>query len=167
MSSTALQISHKYRNRGGKRKRDHIDEEDEDPSKVNKVTLTRCEIPPGTDHDVDESIGKMDPALLADHVAKRIKRFFPDLSTIELEDKYLPQQIFYDTTDFELPRKLDNLPSFLERFSGSADTLSSSSGSPGSPHTLVISASGLRASDVTRSESSSSISSPLDVDRVR
>ena len=33
------------------------------------------------------AIGKLDGRLLADYIAKRMKRFFPDLSLVELEDR--------------------------------------------------------------------------------
>ncbi len=35
------------------------------------------------------AIAKLDNRLLADYVAKRTKRFFPDLSLVELEDRYI------------------------------------------------------------------------------
>lgn len=35
------------------------------------------------------AIAKLDSALLADYVAKRTKRFCPDLSLVELEDRYI------------------------------------------------------------------------------
>ena len=47
------------------------------------------------DHNLDLDkglnvvIAKLDNRLLADYVAKRTKRFFPDLSLFELEDKYV------------------------------------------------------------------------------
>ena len=36
------------------------------------------------------TIAKLDNGLLADYVAKRTKHFFPNLSLVELEDKYIP-----------------------------------------------------------------------------
>ena len=35
------------------------------------------------------AIAKLDNRLLADYIAKRTKRFFPDLSLVELEDRYI------------------------------------------------------------------------------
>ena len=46
--------------------------------------------------DVDESkhlnlaFAKLDPNLLADHVAKKQRRFDPDATTLELEERRLP-----------------------------------------------------------------------------
>ena len=36
------------------------------------------------------AITKLDNRLLADYVAKQTKRFFPNLSLVELEDRYVP-----------------------------------------------------------------------------
>ena len=36
------------------------------------------------------AIAKLDKRLLADYIAKQTKRFFPDLSLVELEDRYIP-----------------------------------------------------------------------------
>lgn len=153
MAPHVWQPSQKIRLHGKKRKRAPPEECDENPSKDRRVASELLRNRPRADGGIDESIGKMNPSLLADYIAKKIKWSFRDLSIVELEDHYLPQNFFYDTTDFELPRISDNLPAFLERFSGGAENLSGSSTVPGSPHTLVIAASGLRAADVTRSGS--------------
>ena len=39
---------------------------------------------------VNTAIGKMNSSLLADYVARRTKRFGPDLSLVELEDRHIP-----------------------------------------------------------------------------
>ncbi|KAI9655842.1 MAG: hypothetical protein M1821_005277 [Bathelium mastoideum] len=44
----------------------------------------------GERNGVNEAIGHMDGNLLADHIAQCIKRFEPDLSSVELEDRYVP-----------------------------------------------------------------------------
>ena len=41
------------------------------------------------DQGLNLAIAKLDNRLLADYVAKRTKRFFPDLSLVELEDRYI------------------------------------------------------------------------------
>ena len=38
---------------------------------------------------VNEAIGHMDVNLLADHVAQNIRRFEPELSSVELEGRYI------------------------------------------------------------------------------
>ncbi len=149
MAAVASQTSQRPRQHGSKRKGAPTDG-DEELTTAKKIASERPKERPAADLDIDESIGHMNPGLLADYISKKIKRAFRDLSTVELEDKYLPQWIFYDTSDFDLSRKLDNLPTFLEHFSDSAGNLSNSSEDLGSPHTLVIAASGLRAADVTR-----------------
>jgi protein CMS1 len=153
MAGGTLQTSQEVRRHGSKRKRALSEEGDQDSLAAKNITSEPQKRRPGADEDIDVSIGHMDPGLLSDHVAKKIRKSFRDLSTVELEDRHLSQNIFYDTSDFELPRKLDSLPSFLEHFSDSREEFSRSSEHPSSPHTLVIAASGLRAADVTRSKS--------------
>jgi protein CMS1 len=146
MAEVLSQTTQRSERHGSKRKRGRAD----DGNLPKRTALEPHRRRPAAGGDVDQLIGHMTPGLIADHIAKKIKRSFRDFSTVELEDKYLPQSIFFDTSDFELPRELDNLPSFLERYFTSIQDLSSSSDDPGSPHTLVIAASGLRAADVTR-----------------
>lgn len=51
------------------------------------------------DEDIDEetqvnkSIGHMNPPLLADHIARQVKRFQPALSLVELEDLQIPRKL--------------------------------------------------------------------------
>lgn len=47
-------------------------------------------------------------------------------------------------------RSLDNLPAFLECFSGNTTKLWSASKKNGSPHTVIVTAAGLRAADIAR-----------------
>jgi len=42
------------------------------------------------------------------------------------------------------------LPDFLEKFAGNPKKLSSSNKKNGSPHTIIITAAGLRAADIAR-----------------
>ncbi|KAJ6157336.1 Protein CMS1 [Penicillium chermesinum] len=91
---------------------------------------------------VDESIGKMDGRLLADYFAQRAQKLDKELSAVELNDLSIPDSCFLDTTGFADSRSLEKLPAFLKEFT---------SEQKGTPHTLVISAAGLRAADVVRS----------------
>ena len=150
MAPVLLRSAQKPRRHGSKRRRAVTDNGDGSSPKAKKIVLEPLTKRPQADGDIDESIGHMDSSLLADHVAKKIKRAFRDLSNVELEGKYLSRQIFYDTSNFDRPRNLDNLPSFLERYSDIKESLAGASEQPGSPHTLVIAASGLRAADLTR-----------------
>lgn len=150
MAEGASHTTEKLRRHGRKRKRATTDRLDGSPSKASKIASELPRTSPAAGGDIDESIGQMDPGLLADHVAKKIKRSFRELSSIELEDMYLSQKVFYDTSEFDMARRLDNLPAFLEHFSSGNESLATSDESTGSPHTLVVAASGLRAADVTR-----------------
>lgn len=42
------------------------------------------------DGSINEDIAKMDPSLLADYVGQRLKHWEKSLSSVELEDKYIP-----------------------------------------------------------------------------
>lgn len=50
---------------------------------------TATEAPGGEAEPVNEDMARMDPKLLADYVAQRLKRFQKDLSSVELEDRYI------------------------------------------------------------------------------
>lgn len=76
---------------GGKRRR-------EEDSKQSKRAKRRKNKKPKNidDEDLNEEFGlnlavaRMDSQLLADYMAQRTKRFEPDLSMVELEDRYVP-----------------------------------------------------------------------------
>jgi protein CMS1 len=98
--------------RGGlKRKRE---EDDTEGTATKKTSLPAR--PKQT--EADEAIALMDPSLLADHFAKSIRKEFPDSSSLELEDRYLPTKAFRDTTGFDKTHVASNLPDFLEKFTG-------------------------------------------------
>jgi len=112
------------------------------PRKLNK--------PPDT-IDIDEAIGHMDNSLLADHFAKQIRRHLGDLSTAELDEKYMPLKAFLNTSEFESTRNLSTLPQYIEKFTpGGRDELKDTVEATSSPHTLFIASSGIRAADLTR-----------------
>ncbi|EEP75624.1 conserved hypothetical protein [Uncinocarpus reesii 1704] len=100
---------------------------------------------------IDESIGKMDGKLLADYLAQKAKRHNKDLTAVELDDIYVPDYAFTDTTLWESPRTLENLPAFLKKYSPKKGSLlSQAAEANGSPHTLLVTLAGLRAADLTR-----------------
>ncbi|EEH23546.2 hypothetical protein PABG_05757 [Paracoccidioides brasiliensis Pb03] len=105
----------------------------------------------GKKDGVDESIGKMDGRLLADFFAQQAKRHNSELTTVELDDVYVPEQAFLDTSSWKSPRKLENLAMFLKVYSKKrGNSLSTAPADMGSPHTIVITLAGLRAADITR-----------------
>ena len=97
---------------------------------------------------VNTVIGQMDSQLLVDYVAKRTKKFEPNISAVEMEDRYIPTRAVLDTTSWDKPRTTENLPTFLKHFGGK--NLSTAPEDKGSPHTLVVAGAGLRAADLTR-----------------
>lgn len=72
---------------------------------------------------------------------------------LKIKAKHFAETAFHDTTSWEKPRTLQNMPSFLEHFNpkeGGSMALSSALQKPGSPHTLVITSAGMRAADIAR-----------------
>jgi protein CMS1 len=55
-----------------------------------------------------------------------------------------------DTASWDKPRTLDSLPGFLEKYSGNSTKLWSASKKNGAPHTIIVTAAGLRAADIAR-----------------
>lgn len=99
---------------------------------------------------INRAFAHMDNQLLADYVAQRTRKYESDLSMIELEDKYIPAAAIQDTTAWDKPRTTDNLPGFLEKFSGNSTKLWSASKKNGAPHTIIVTGAGLRAADLAR-----------------
>ncbi|KAF8848782.1 hypothetical protein BDZ45DRAFT_256126 [Acephala macrosclerotiorum] len=103
-----------------------------------------------TELGINNAFSHMDNQLLADYIAQRTRKYESDLSSIELEDKYIPANAIEDTTSWNKPRTLDNLPGFLEKFAGNSTKLWSASKKNGAPHTIIVTAAGLRAADIAR-----------------
>jgi protein CMS1 len=67
-----------------------------------------------------------------------------------------PALAIVDTTSWDKPRNLENLPAFIEQFKDErrsdkpGKTLSDAVKQKSTPHTIVIAASGIRAADLTR-----------------
>lgn len=115
---------------------------------------------------INNAFSHMDNQLLADYIAQRTRKYESDLSSIELEDRYIPGTTCHlhwkleltiilanaitDTTSWDKPRTLDNLPGFLEKFAGNSTKLWSASKKNGAPHTIIVTAAGLRAADIAR-----------------
>ncbi len=56
-----------------------------------------------------------------------------------------------DTTSWQKPRTLENLPEFLEEFTEDTKQLAEAPEAKGSPHTIVVAGAGLRAAELVRS----------------
>lgn len=67
-----------------------------------------------------------------------------------LETDDILANFIQDTTSWQEPRTLANLPAFLENFSKEPDNLAKAPKQKGSPHTIIVAGSGLRAADVVR-----------------
>ncbi|TGZ80197.1 hypothetical protein EX30DRAFT_320519 [Ascodesmis nigricans] len=103
---------------------------------------------------LNRDMAMMDPRLVADYWVQKLKWFEKDLSSVELEDRRIPESALLDTTSFTEERYLKELPKFLETFHKSTPLsdipLNSSSETPGSPHTLILTSSAIRATHVIR-----------------
>lgn len=111
---------------------------------------------------VNMAFVRMDPQLLADHVARQTKRFGTDLSPVELSDLYISANAVRDTTDFTKVRVKENLPDFLEENAAGPDEkdaeavekekkrLGNAPPKVGAPHTIIVAGAGLRAADLVR-----------------
>ncbi|KAI3399444.1 hypothetical protein diail_6920 [Diaporthe ilicicola] len=111
---------------------------------------------------VNTAFVRMDPQLLADHVARQTKRFGTDLSSVELSDLYISANAVRDTTDFAKVRVKESLPDFLEEFAADPAEkdekavqkerrrLGEAPPKVGAPHTIIVAGAGLRAADLVR-----------------
>jgi len=131
-------------------------------SKKNAIEEDELDI----DLGINKAFSHMDNQLLADYIAQRTRKYESDLSSIELDDKHIPgiywsiriqpvlirasANAIQDTTSWDKPRTLDTLPGFLEKFSGNSTKLWSASKKNGAPHTIIVTAAGLRAADMAR-----------------
>ncbi|KAK0656455.1 U3-containing 90S pre-ribosomal complex subunit-domain containing protein [Cercophora newfieldiana] len=100
---------------------------------------------------LNRSFERMDGQLVADHIAKKTTKFGTDLSPVELADLYISALDIKDTTSWEKPRSLENLPEFLEAFAEDPKKLEDAPKKNGSPHTLIVAGAGLRAANLVRS----------------
>jgi protein CMS1 len=97
---------------------------------------------------VNHAFEHMDSQLLADYINQRTRHYGKELSTVELEDRFLPAQFIKDTSGWSKPRTLENLAEFLKSNAGKMTP--NPSKPTGAPHTIVITASGIRAADTYR-----------------
>lgn len=123
---------------------------------------------------VNKKIAQVDNLLLADHIAKKIRRFGTDLKPVELSQLDISRMFIYsldhnsyllgkpaaydnpanyitDTTSFQNTRTLESLPEFLEQFVD-PKKLGEAPKQKGSPHTIIVTSAGLRAAELVRYE---------------
>ncbi|MCJ1421976.1 hypothetical protein MMC32_008343 [Xylographa parallela] len=106
------------------------------------------------ENGINSALGRLNSSLLADYFIQRTKTFAKDLSLVDLDEKRIPVHAVRETGNWQRPRILVNLPEFIEEFSsrrGQFKDLASSPEEKGSPHTIVVTAAGLRAANITRS----------------
>ncbi|KIW16494.1 hypothetical protein PV08_06549 [Exophiala spinifera] len=139
--------AHARKQGGRKRSLEDVDGTENDrPSKRQASQPTPLPRPT----EVDETIAMMNPALLADHFAKAIRKYNPNSASLELEEQYLPTKAFRDTTGFDGIHSADRLAAFLEQFSENGKAELTACEAKQQPHTLIIAPSGIRAADLNR-----------------
>ncbi|MCJ1403899.1 hypothetical protein MMC11_007122 [Xylographa trunciseda] len=102
----------------------------------------------------NNALGGLDRHLLADYIIQKTRKFTDNLRLGDLEENRIPLHAVRDTSNWQQPRTLENLPEFIRECSSNVGELKSLATSPkmkGSPHTIVVTAAGLRAADITRS----------------
>jgi protein CMS1 len=77
------------------KKRKRAPDQDQAPKKATKKAKDKKANPTGdgaldTEAGINIAFSHMDSQLLADYIAQRTRKYESDLSSIELEDKYLP-----------------------------------------------------------------------------
>ncbi|KAK9241141.1 U3-containing 90S pre-ribosomal complex subunit-domain containing protein [Lipomyces kononenkoae] len=103
-----------------------------------------------TEVTVKKSIAAMEPAVIADYIAKKARLWHPKLSSIELDDQYLlPQSRVCDMSFWDNERSLPNFKSFLMSCTKSLDLADRKEGNRG-PCVIVICISAIRVCDVRR-----------------
>jgi protein CMS1 len=75
---------------GKKRKRDDAEKRKAKKNRRNKKPNDIHEDDLDEELGVNLAIGKMDGNLIVNYTARRTKKFEPDMSTVELDDLYLP-----------------------------------------------------------------------------
>ncbi|KAF2648672.1 hypothetical protein K491DRAFT_698725 [Lophiostoma macrostomum CBS 122681] len=100
------------------------------------------------EHGVNRAFERMDSQLLADYTNSRTRLYGTELSSVELEDKLIPVRCIKDSSTWKQMRTQDTLPAFLK--SQSADLKPTPANPCGAPHTVIVTASGIRAADIYR-----------------
>lgn len=100
--------------------------------------LKRAKMEADMNHKKD--LGKLEPAVIADFLASKLRKENKELSALEIQDQSVPQSDFVNTSKFEEARNLDTLPDFLEMFKLVSEHA----------FTLILSSSAQRVCDVIR-----------------
>lgn len=104
---------------------------------------------------IDPVIARETPIRLADRVSRGMRKYYEELSPLELTSLLVPVSWYLDSTGFPKERCLANLCDYMETYcivkgESSIDHLRSSVEAPGRPHTLIITPSTIRCADVLR-----------------
>jgi protein CMS1 len=103
--------------------------------------------------NINRAIGRMDPTEITEYVEGIYShpKFRGDKTEMEMRDLRLPVGAVRDMTSWTEPRKLDGMADFVKMVIGEVNEGGSAGGNKfGCPHTLVVTASAIRAADVVR-----------------
>ena len=144
------------RSQKNKKKRKAEDKPEPSAEELAKKPKTKKQKQQYEDENLDMELGvnkgfaQMDSQLLADYVDQKTRQFEKELSSVELEDRHIAASWITDTTAYDKPRTMENLPSFLEKYVQNPTKLWGASKKNGTPHTIVITGAGQRAADLAR-----------------
>ncbi|KAF2752331.1 hypothetical protein M011DRAFT_435889 [Sporormia fimetaria CBS 119925] len=141
-----------------KRKRDDSPEQTAESKKASKKAKRKekrkAKAKQINEDDLDQELGvnhafeRMDSQLVADYINSRTRHYGKDLSSVELDEKYIPSYSIKDTSSWSEPRTKENIAAFLK--SQSKDLKATPDKPTGAPHTIVVTSSGIRAADMYR-----------------
>ncbi|OLL23364.1 Protein CMSS1 [Neolecta irregularis DAH-3] len=96
------------------------------------------------EQDEARNIAIMVPALQADYICGKIGVYYNEISTLERQDRYIPETVFTDTSLFG-ERSLTTISTFL-----TISKVEKGCEEMGRPHTIVVSAAAIRVAELTR-----------------
>ncbi|KAG1146374.1 hypothetical protein G6F37_000601 [Rhizopus arrhizus] len=130
-------------------KRKNIPEsEEQQPKKKKKKQQKKKK---GSNNPFDTiSIWKENAAIQAAYVKDRQMIALPDLSTVELEEQYLPEEIFVNNEKFNQEHTLEALPNYIKFGVAGHKKLLKKPEALASPVALVVTHSAIRAVDLVR-----------------
>lgn len=129
-------------------KRKNIPESEEQQPKKKKKQQKKKK---GSNNPFDTiSIWKENAAIQAAYVKDRQMIALPDLSTVELEEQYLPEEIFVNNEKFNQEHTLEALPNYIKFGVAGHKKLLKKPEALASPVALVVTHSAIRAVDLVR-----------------
>lgn len=96
------------------------------------------------DYEQKKNLAAMDPAIIADHIAKLVASNHSELSALEVQDRAVPEQSIVSTAEYARPRTLENYADFFVYYALSEKQ------KKGRDLVLVVCMSAIRVCDIVR-----------------